>query len=137
MKNASRTLSLFAIALWWGSLTTLGFFVVPMLFTHLDTAQAAGRMAARLFDVQTYVSLACAALLVALYARHPRDVVGSYSRWALVWIVLGAGLSMAVQWLVAPHIVARENLKLWHGLGSAMYLVQWGCATALLYLRAR
>jgi Domain of unknown function (DUF4149) len=137
MNTLPRTVSLFGMALWWGCLTTVGFIVVPMLFAHLDTAQAAGRMAARLFAVQTYVSLACGALLLALYARHPRDVADSYSRWALVWILLGAGLSMAVQWLVAPHIVARENLKLWHGLGSAMYLAQWACATALLYLRAR
>jgi Domain of unknown function (DUF4149) len=137
MRTLPRTLSLFGIALWWGSLTTLGFFVVPMLFAHLDTAQAAGRMAARLFAVQTYVSLACTALLLALVARHPRDVAGIRRRWALGLIVLGAGLAIAAQWLVAPHIMARENLKLWHGLGSAMYLAQWGCATALLYLRGR
>jgi uncharacterized membrane protein len=39
--------------------------------------------------------------------------------------------SLLSHWLVAPHIVARENLKLWHSLGSILYLVQWLCVTIL------
>jgi Domain of unknown function (DUF4149) len=128
MNNLPRTVALFSIALWWGSLTTLGFFVVPMLFAHLETAQAAGQMAARLFGVQGYVSLICCVLLLVL----PRP-----GRAALVWVVLGMGASLLVQWVVSPQIVARDNLKLWHGLGSALYLGQWVCASALLYLRSR
>jgi hypothetical protein len=34
---------------------------------------------------------------------------------------------------VAPRIVARENLKLWHAAGSGLYLLQWFCAGAVLY----
>jgi Domain of unknown function (DUF4149) len=128
MNHIPRTIALFAIALWWGSLTTLGFFVVPMLFAHLETAQAAGRMAARLFGVQGYVSLACGVLLLVL----PRP-----GRAALVWVLLGLAASLLVQWVVSPQIVARDNLKLWHALGSALYLAQWVCASALLYLRSR
>jgi hypothetical protein len=33
-----------------------------------------------------------------------------------------------VEFGVSPHIVARENLALWHSLGSAMYFAQWVCA---------
>ncbi len=128
MNNLPRTAALFCIALWWGSLTTLGFFVVPMLFAHLETAQAAGRMAARLFGVQGYLSLACGVLLLVL----PRP-----GRAALVWVLLGLAASLLVQWVVSPLIVARDNLKLWHGLGSALHLGQWVCASALLYVRSR
>ena len=128
MNNLPRTAALFCIALWWGSLTTLGFFVVPMLFAHLETAQAAGLMAARLFGVQGYLSLACGVLLLVL----PRP-----GRAALVWVLLGLAASLLVQWVVSPQIVARDNLKLWHGLGSALYLGQWVCASALLYVRSR
>lgn len=137
MNTLSRTVSLFSLALWWGSLTTIGFIVVPMLFAHLDTAQAAGRMAARLFDVQGYVSLACGALLLALQVRSPASVVGAPSRTALGLLLVGLALSLLVQWVVSPHIVARDNLKLWHALGSACYLGQWLCVTALLVLRGR
>jgi hypothetical protein len=128
MHNLARTASLFSTALWWGSLTTLGFFVVPMLFAHLETVQAAGRMAARLFNVQGYVSLACCLVLLVLL-RSGRAV--------LVWVLLGLSASLLVQWVVSPQIVARDNLKLWHTLGSALYLVQWVCASALLVLRSR
>ena len=34
-------------ALWWGSLTSLGFVVVPMLFSNLGNAAIAGAMAAK------------------------------------------------------------------------------------------
>jgi hypothetical protein len=142
MNTLFRTASLFSLALWWGSLTTIGFIVVPMLFSHLDTAQAAGRMAARLFDVQSYVSLACGLLLVALQVwaqrmRSPANAVAAPSRLALGLLLAGLALSLLVQWVVAPHIVARDNLKLWHALGSASYLGQWLCVTVLLALRGR
>jgi Domain of unknown function (DUF4149) len=75
MNALFRTASLFSLALWWGSLTTIGFMVAPMLFAHLDTAQAAGRMAARLFDVQAYVSLACGVVLLALLALRGRSAL--------------------------------------------------------------
>jgi hypothetical protein len=42
-----------------------------------------------------------------------------------------------VEFAVAPRIVARENLKLWHNLGSGMLLLQWVCAGATLWQLAR
>ena len=53
------------------ALTTLGFFVVPMLFQHLPTKALAGNMAARLFAVQTWVSVSCGlVLLLTLRFKH-------------------------------------------------------------------
>jgi Domain of unknown function (DUF4149) len=142
MNTLFRTASLFSLALWWGSLTTIGFIVVPMLFAHLETAQAAGRMAARLFEVQATVTLACGALLLVLQVwaqrvRSPASGVAAPSRLALGLLLVGLALSLLVQWVVSPHIVARDNLKLWHALGSACYLGQWLCVTVLLALRGR
>jgi hypothetical protein len=127
--HLSRFASLFSLALWWGSLTTLGFIVVPMLFAHMDTMQAAGRMAAKLFNVQAYVSLGCAAVLIVAHWGK--------ERWVMVWIGLGLAASLAVQWIVAPQILARDNLRLWHGIGSGLYGLQWVCATVLVYWRSR
>lgn len=59
MQRLLSSLPTWAAALWWGSLTTIGFLVVPLLFMHLDTPAIAGRMAARLFTAQTWVSVAC------------------------------------------------------------------------------
>jgi hypothetical protein len=39
----------------------------------------------------------------------------------------GALLALLVEFGVSPHIVARDNLALWHSVGSAMYFAQWLC----------
>ena len=46
-----------------------------------------------------------------------------------------AGMLMALlgEFAVAPKIVARQDLALWHSVGSAMYLAQWLCAGVLLW----
>jgi hypothetical protein len=45
----------------------------------------------------------------------------------------GVMLALLAEFAVAPRIMARENLKLWHGVGSGMYLLQWLCAGAVLW----
>jgi hypothetical protein len=45
-------------------------------------------------------------------------------------------LALLQQYGVSPRIIARENLKLWHTVGSAMYLAQWLCATLVLWRKA-
>jgi phosphatidylserine synthase len=37
-------------------------------------------------------------------------------------------LALLSEFAVAPRIVARENLRLWHSVGTLMYAVQWVCA---------
>ena len=49
----------------------------------------------------------------------------------------GMLLALLIEFAVAPHIRARDNLALWHGVGTAMYAVQWLCAGALLWRQAR
>ena len=72
--------SVWLAALWWGSLTTLGFGVVPLLFVHLPTPAMAGGMAARLFSAQTWVSAVCGLLLLLmLMARLDRTASVAHS----------------------------------------------------------
>lgn len=117
--------------MWWGSLTTIGFLVVPLLFLHLDTPAIAGRMAAHLFTAQTWVSVSCTLfLLLASRTRGddgrsaPQSVLAS----ARLPILAGLLLALLVELVVAPRIVARENLALWHRLGTGFYVLQWLCA---------
>lgn len=126
-------LPILAAALWWGSLSTIGLLVVPLLFAHMATAAEAGRMAARLFQAQTWVSLACG-LLLLMSARKP----GAAARldWAggsVAFVLSGLLLALLAEFAIAPRILARENLRLWHGIGSAMYLLQWLCAGVVLW----
>jgi hypothetical protein len=120
-------------ALWWASLSTIGFLVVPMLFLHLPTPSLAGGMAARLFAAQTWLSCVCA-LLLLLFTRSNRSLITpSVARDAMVFIVGGMLLALLSEFAVAPRIVARENLRLWHSLGSAMFVLQWVCAAATFW----
>ena len=125
--------SIWLAALWWGSLTTLGFLVVPLLFVHLPTPALAGGMAAKLFMAQTWVSGACG-LLLLMISRGNGPPTPDYRTYpATIFIAGGLLLAFLVEFAVAPRIVARENLKLWHAVGSAMYLLQWLCACITLW----
>ena len=131
--------AVFLAALWWGSLSGLGFVVVPLLFKHLGSPAEAGAMAAKLFSAQTWVSVACTMLLLLMLNR--KDTVAAESNTELrkvtAWAVAGLLLALLVEFGVAAQIVnARAsggNLRLWHGLGSAMYLGQWLCAGLALW----
>lgn len=125
----SQRIALFASALWWGSLTVVGFVVVPMLFAHLSTPAVAGQMAAKLFSMQGWVSLLCGLLLLSLLKREASE----RTRTTLFVVMAGLLLALLLEYAVAPRIVARENLRLWHGLGTALYSLQWLCATGVLW----
>ena len=131
--------AVFLAALWWGSLSGLGFVVVPLLFKHLGSPAEAGAMAAKLFSAQTWVSVACTMLLLLMLNR--KDTVpaepNTEFRKVTAWAVAGLLLALLVEFGVAAQIVnARASggsLRLWHGLGSAMYLGQWLCAGLTLW----
>jgi hypothetical protein len=134
-------LSLWLGAAWWASLSLLGFVVVPFLFIHLPTPAMAGTMAAHLFSAQAWVSCCCASVLILLNLRKRNALAVDSQRPQIAWLPLLAGLGLLcavlAEWVVAPRIVARENLQLWHRLGSSMYLVQWLCAVAFFQLLLR
>ena len=123
----------FAAALWWGSLTAVGFMVVPLLFKFLPTPAMAGHMAARLFTAQTWVSVSCGVVLLLVSRSNRPSALSGRAQAALVFIVLGMLLALLIEFAVAPRIVARENLRLWHGAGSVMYAVQWLCSAVVLW----
>ncbi|MDZ7920452.1 DUF4149 domain-containing protein [Rhodoferax sp.] len=123
-----RQLPVWLAAAWAMSLTMLGFMVVPMLFVHLPTPAMAGQMAAKLFSAQTWVSVACGAMLLMAFRSNRLLVPVESARAATLFVVGGVLLALLVELAVAPRIVARENLALWHRIGSAMYFGQWVCA---------
>jgi Domain of unknown function (DUF4149) len=122
-------LQVFLAALWWASLTTVGFMVVPMLFMHLETPAIAGQMAGKLFSAQTWLAVACGILLLLAAKRQNLDKAHAPSPW----VIAGMLLALLIELAVKPHIMARDNLALWHNLGSAFYVLQWLCAGKLLW----
>ncbi len=126
-----RALPVWVAAVWWGSLTTLGFFVVPMLFVHLPSPAMAGAMAARLFSVQTALSTVCGLLLLVIFRSKRALTPVDTAQAATLFVVAGVLLALLAEFGVAPRIVSRDNLALWHKVGSAMYLAQWMCAAVV------
>ncbi len=105
----------------------------------------AGNMAARLFEVQTWVSVGCG--LVLLLILRPKRFENQLDRentskndknrplaclfityGAILFVALGMLMSLLVAFGMSPRIVVRENLMLWHAVGRVMYLAQWVCA---------
>lgn len=123
----------FAAALWWGSLTAIGFLAVPMLFAHLPTPALAGQVAARLFSAQTWVAVGCGLLLLFASRSADEPTRMDWADGAVPFVFAGVLLALLAEFAVAPRIIARDNLRLWHGVGSAMYVLQWCCAGVTLW----
>jgi transcription elongation factor GreA len=80
------------------------------------------------------VQAACGVLLLAVYARSK---CGQSQRQMVIFCYRLVAISMLaallVEFGVAPRILAREDLRLWHTVGSALYALQWLCTGLLLW----
>jgi hypothetical protein len=135
--DGRQRLAVLSAALWWGSLSAIGFMAVPLLFAHLPTPALAGQTAARLFTAQSWLGIACGVVL--LMASRPRGDAPrmSWAGGALPFVLAGMLLALLVEFAIAPRIVARENLRLWHSVGTGMYALQWVCALVVLLRLSR
>ncbi len=124
-------------ALWWGSLTALGIWVVPTLFAQLPTKALAGNAAAALFGAQSMVSAVLGAGLLLASRDDATRWHGAQARAARGFVLAGMLLALLLEFAVAPRITARIDLPLWHGLGTAMLLMQWVCAAVVFWKLAR
>ena len=130
-------LKLFLGAFWWGSLSAVGFMVVPLLFANMDTPADAGRIAAVLFTAQTWVCVICGLGLILAAKRQMQDD-SLFSRESIKaqpsgWVIAGMLFALLLEFLVSPRILAREELPFWHALGSGLYFAQWLCATGFMW----
>ncbi len=138
-----RRVTLFIAALWWGGITALSFLAVPTLFAQLGSPAVAGPVAAKLFSLQCYAGLVLGLALLVILRRGneqggPPD---GATMTTLGIVVLGMLLALLQEFGVAQNIVTARasggNLRLWHGVGSAMVLGQWLCAGAVLWRLSR
>lgn len=97
----------------------------------MPTPALAGGMAAKLFSAQTWVSCSCG-LFLLLCSNHSARRAAVVQE-ALIFIVAGMLLALLSEFAVAPRIVARDNLRLWHSVGSAMFVIQWLCAVLVFW----
>jgi hypothetical protein len=114
-------------------MSAVSFVVVPTLFARLGPA-VAGPVAAQLFALQSS-GVVVVGLALLLWLRHQRgrvqvqDIGSLMGTMALVLLAMLAALLQ--EFAVAERIVSARStggdLRLWHGLGSALVFVQWLC----------
>lgn len=140
---ALQRLAILVAALWWGGITALSFLAVPTLFAQLGSPAMAGPVAAKLFSLQCYAGLLLGlALLVVLRRGNERGGPPDGAAMTTLGIVLlGMLLALLQEFGVAQNIVTARasggNLRLWHGVGTAMVLGQWLCAGVVLWRLSR
>ena len=125
--------ALLLAAFWWGSLSTVGFLVVPIAFARLGSPAVAGNFAGQLFAAQSWVALVCGMILLVHFRQKADPSFNDAIRISIGLILAALLLALLQQYAVAPRIMARQNLGLWHPVGSAMYLLQWASAGMLLW----
>lgn len=136
-----QRLAVMVAGLWWGAVTGLAFVAVPMLFARLGSPSVAGPVAAALFAVVCQLTWTLATTLLVFFTCFrplSHEYIDVLATAVLLLAMLAAGLQAG--W-VAPHIVSARavggNLKLWHGLGSVLVLVQWAVAGMTLWRLTR
>lgn len=133
MKLGLSALAIWAAALWWGALTSVGFGVVPMLFANLPTPAMAGVMAAKLFSALTWLGVACGLLLLLIFRLNQPLALNNKARVAIIFVAFGMLLALLSEFAVAPRIIARQDLRLWHSVGTVLYALQWVCAGVVFW----
>jgi hypothetical protein len=118
--------------LWTGVMVAIGFVVAPTLFATLPRADA-GRVAARLFEIDAYAGLAVSALLLVLAMRNPRALQrAATSRFSVeLMLVLAALLCIVAGYFaVQPMIETAQrgeggpSFAVLHGVASAFFLAK-------------
>jgi MFS family permease len=150
MRSIADALQSIAVTLWVGGLWIVGFVVAPLLFSRLGDRALAGLMAGKLFTVIAWIGVACAAwLIVFRLARYRAGCLKQGFFWAVVLMLL---LALAGQFGVQPVMealraqalpkevmesVLRDRFMTWHGVASALYVIQGLLGLALVVLHGK
>jgi hypothetical protein len=150
MRSLAAALYSIAVTAWVGSLLAIGFIAAPLLFARIADRTVAGALAGDMFGITAWVGLACGAYLILyLLAVKAWRAFQSGVFWiVLLMVALAAAGHFGVQPILAqlkadalPRQVMesalRDRFATWHGVSSALYLVQTLLGIALLILQER
>ena len=139
-----------AVALWVGGLLAMGYLVAPLLFSKLADRSLAGSVAGTMFSAMALVGLACGSylLLYVLAGKGWRAIQSGVFWIVLLMLALTAAGHFGVQPILAqlkadalPRQVMesalRDRFSTWHGVSSALYLVQSLLGVALAVMQER
>ena len=150
MKGLASALYSVAVAVWVGGLLAIGLIAAPVLFTQLADRSVAGNLAGAMFTIVAWLGLGCGAYLIlfVLLAKGWRAIKSGVFWIVLLMLALTVAGHFGVQPILAqlqadalPRRVMesalRERFTTWHGVSSALYLVQSLLGIALVVLQER
>lgn len=145
MKRLPDLLAAWAAALWVGGLWVVGYLAAPTLFYNLDDRVLAGMLAGKMFSHIAWLGLVCGGwLLVFRFSRHGVDALKQGFFWiVLVMLVLTVAQKFGIQPLMQQlkdeampkdvmESLFRDRFATWHGISSAVYLVESLLGLALI-----
>jgi hypothetical protein len=150
MRSFTAALYAVALTLWIGGLWTIGYLVAPTLFYTLSDRALAGSLAGKLFTLIAYIGIGCAIyVLIFRLARFG----GACFKQGIFWIVLVmlllalvgefglqpilAALKRQALPQEAVESVFRDRFAAWHGIASALYVIQSVLGLLLVWLQGR
>lgn len=113
------------LTLWAGSLWTVCAIAAPVAFAVLDDRHAAGRVAATLFEIETWLGFVCALMLFA--AAIVRKALAA--RVGPPWIIAATAAAPLVSELVLSPMMAAARAAndmarfgLLHGVSAVLFV---------------
>jgi MFS family permease len=150
MRGLTSALYSIAVSVWVGSLLAIGFIAAPVLFTQLADRSVAGNLAGAMFTVTAWVGLACGVYLIlfVMFARGWRALQSGVFWIVVLMLVLTAAGHFGVQPILEqlradalPRRIMegalRERFNTWHGVSTALYVVQSLLGIALVTMQER
>ena len=150
MRGLASALYNIAVTLWVGGLLAIGYLAAPVLFSQLAERSVAGTVAGAMFSVMAWVGLACGTylMLFVLAGKGWRAIRSGVFWIVLLMLALTAAGHFGVQPILAqlkadalPRQVMesalRDRFSTWHGVSSALYLIQSLLGIALVMLQER
>jgi hypothetical protein len=135
--------------LWVGSFITIGFLVVPILFSSLGDRQVAGMVAASLFITTAYLGVVASTLLLIIASNLVRQGKNHYR--IVRWILLGMfACAVAAAFIIIPWMNSLRDQALYlglsvpesthaplfnrlHGVSSILFMIQALLGVALVW----
>lgn len=139
-----------AVAAWVGGLLAIGFIAAPVLFTQLADRTVAGNLAGGMFWIMAWVGFACGGYLIlfVMFVKGWRALQSGVFWIILLMLALTAagyfGVQPILEQLKADALprrvmesALRDRFATWHGVSSALYMLNCLLGIALVILQDR
>jgi len=121
------------LAIWVGSMLTVGYIAVPVLFHFLDDRELAGEIAGRMFFLVYLIGLVCGFnLLLLCFIRSRTQFMREWRHFAIVFMLI----LIVAMFILQPQMAAIKAQINWqeidelhahfsqlHGIASILYLI--------------